>query len=441
MSKTLISGCDVITLDREGRVLRDSSVAVDGTQIAAVGDVPLDFEPTETIDGAGKVLLPAFFNAHCHSPMTFERGWAEDLPLDRWFNERIWVMESALTEEDVLWGARLAACEMIRAGTVGFNDHYFYMDRVAEVVVDSGMKASLAWCVFGQGKDKEVGADLRGTLEFIDRWRGKADGRVRPVLGPHSPYACPPEFLKEVAPEARRRELPLHIHASESKGQVEQSLELHGTTPVGCLNEYGLFDSPCTVAHCLFLTDDDVSRLANPNVTVARTPITYMKLAMGSNDAEALTKGGVRLALGTDGPGSNSDMNMLEVVRIFALLQKHVTLDAEVIAGDLPLRLAAQGSAHACGFPESGVIEAGAPADLVLIDFKRPHLRPRHNLVANTIHNAQPGDVTHVMCQGRWLLKDGELKTLDEERILAEAERRALSMVKKEMTVVREYVS
>ena len=439
LRNTLIEGCDIITLDGQGTILRNSRLALSGAQIAGVGELPEDFRADDRIEAEGKVLMPALFNAHCHSPMTFERGWAEDLPLDRWFNERIWVAESALTEEDVLWGARLAACEMLRAGTVGFNDHYFYMDRVAEVAAASGMKASLAWCVFGIGKDKEVGAELEDTLRFIDRWQNAADGRIRTVLGPHSPYICPPEFLQEVSALALEKGLALHIHAAESQSQVAQSLEQHGKTPIAHLEQCGLLEVPITVAHCLYLTPGELNILARPGITVARCPITYMKLAMGTGDAEELLRLGVNLALGTDGPGSNNDMNMLAVVRIFSLLQKHVRSDAEAMAGALPLRLACQGGAKACGFPDSGVIATGAPADLILLDFSRPHLRPRHDLVANIIHCANSGDVTDVMCNGDWLMREGALTTLDEEEILAEAERRALAMVGKQMKMVRSY--
>jgi 5-methylthioadenosine/S-adenosylhomocysteine deaminase len=211
----LVRNVDVLTLDEAGTILSGVDMAVEGRIIRAIGDAPPDFAADEIIDGYNHLAVPGFFNAHCHSPMTFERGWAEDLPLDRWFNERIWVAESALTSDDVYWGAALAACEMIRSGTVAFNDHYFYMDRVAEVVEQSGLKAALTWCQFGIGADKEVGADLGGTLAFIDRWQGAAGGRVRTVLGPHSPYLCPPDFLREVSAQAREHQLPLHIHQAE----------------------------------------------------------------------------------------------------------------------------------------------------------------------------------------------------------------------------------
>jgi 5-methylthioadenosine/S-adenosylhomocysteine deaminase len=395
--------------------------------------------PDEVIDGYNHLAVPGFFNAHCHAPMTFERGWAEDLPLDRWFNERIWVAESALTSDDVYWGAALAACEMLRGGCVAFNDHYFYMDRVAEVVAQSGMKAALTWCQFGLGRDKEVGADLAGTLAFVDRWQGEAGGRIRTVLGPHSPYLCPPGFLREVSALARDHSLPLHIHLAESPEQVQNSLAAHGLTPAAHLAACGVFDVPCVAAHALYLTPDDISLLAAHGVSVAHCPITYMKLAMGVNDLRPLLDAGVNIALGTDGPGSNNDMDMQAVVRFAALLQKYHTRDAEALAGDWPLRLATANGARAMGFADSGLLAAGRAADVVLFDLDRPHLYPRHNLVANLVHAARASDVTHVIVDGRLLYRNGELLTLDEDKIMAEADRHARQMVGKSMKIVREY--
>ena len=435
----LIKNVDILTLDAAGTILRSSSIGVEGRTIAFVGEAPPGFQPDETVDGYNHVAVPGFFNAHCHAAMTFERGWAEDLPLDRWFNERIWVAESALTSDDVYWGAALAACEMIRSGCVAFNDHYFYMDRVAEVVAGSGMKATLTWCQFGIGADKEVGADLRGALAFVDRWQGGADGRIRTVLGPHSPYVCPPEFLREVSALAREHGLPLHIHLSESPEQMENSLKTHGRTPTAHLEACGVFDGPCVAAHALYLSEADIGILARRGVTVAHCPITYMKLAMAVNDLSALIAAGVNVAIGTDGPGSNSDMDMKAAIRFTPLLQKYQTRNAETLAGDLPLRMATANGARAMGFAESGVIAAGRAADLSLFDFDQPHLYPRHDLTANLVHSARGSDVTHVVVDGRLVYRDRELLTLDEEKIKAEAERHAFRMVGTEMKIVREY--
>lgn len=437
--RLLIKNVDVITLDAAGTVRRGVDIGLQDKRIAFVGEAPPEFQVDDVIDGYNHVAVPGFFNAHCHAPMTFERGWAEDLPLDRWFNERVWVAESALTPDDVYWGAALAACEMIRSGGVAFNDHYFYMDRVAEVVAQSGMKATLTWCQFGIGADKEIGADLAGTLRFVDRWQGQADGRLRAVLGPHSPYVCPPEFLREVSALARERGLPLHIHLAESQEQVDNSLAAHGLTPAAHLEACGVFDGPCVAAHALCLTNEDVQILARRGVSVAHCPITYLKLAMGVNDLGRLTAAGVNVALGTDGPGSNNDMDMKAVIRFTALLQKHQRRDAEALPGDQPLRMATANGARAMGFPESGALEPGRAADLILLDFDRPHLYPRHDLVANLVHAARGSDVTHVIVDGRLIYRNGELLTLDEDRIMAEAERHARRMVNQNMRMVREY--
>ena len=268
MSKRLlIKNVDVVTLDESGAIMRNTNIAIEGGAVKAVGGIPPDFLPAEVIDGYNHVALPGFFNAHCHTALTLERGWAEDLPFSRWLNEKIWVAESALGSDDVYWGAALAACEMLRTGCVAFNDHYFYMDRVAEVVDAAGMKGMLVWCVFGIGDEKEVGANLDGTLAFVDRWRAK-DGRIRLGLGPHSPYICPPDFLRRVASFATDRSLRVHLHVAETEEQLDKSLAVHGKTPVAHLESLGIFDGPAVAAHCLVVTDDDVEILSRRNVNV-----------------------------------------------------------------------------------------------------------------------------------------------------------------------------
>lgn len=435
----LIKNVNVLTLDESGTIIPDTHLAIAGNTIAAIGAIPPDFEPEELIDGYNHLAVPGFFNAHSHIPMTFERGWAEDLPLDRWFNERIWVAESALTPDDVYWGAALGVCELIRAGCVAFNDHYFYMDRVAEIVAQSGIKAALTWCQFGLEPEKEIGTDLAGTLDFIARWHGQADGRIRAMLGPHSPYICGPEFLRQVSAIAAVRQLPIHLHLAESQAQVANSLKAYGRTPVEYLDDCGIFQTPCVAAHALYLSPSDIALLAQRGVSVAHCPLTYMKLAMGVNDLTALQAAGINVALGTDGPGSNNDLDMKAVIRTTALLQKHHTRNAEALAGDLSLRMATQNGARAMGFENTGVLAVGRAADIVLFDLDKPHLYPRHNLVANLVHAARGSDVTHVIVDGRLLYRRGELLTLDEERIKAEAERHAQRMVRQNLSIVREY--
>jgi 5-methylthioadenosine/S-adenosylhomocysteine deaminase len=441
MSTVRIRNLQVVTLDDEGSILHDTDLAVQNGRITHIGVVPPDLEVGEIVDGSGKAALPGLVNSHCHSPMTFERGWAEDLPFDRWLNEKIWVGESALTPDDVYWGAALAACEMIRSGTVAFNDKYFYMDRVAEVVRESGMKAALTWTVFGIGEDSEMGRDLEGTVTWIKETHETCDGRIRTYLGPHSPYICPPEFIEKVVDYAHELGQGIHLHVAESENQVGQSLERHGLSPVQHVNSLGVFDAPggCVAAHCLAIDEEDTRILVEKNVHVPHCPITYMKLAMPFPSLKNRIDAGVNVCLGTDGPASNADMDMFATIRQTALIHKYQSQDPEMIPGDMALRMATKASAHALGFDDTGVLEIGAPADLILVNLDAPHMRPVHSLIANLVHSAKGGDVTDVMVDGRWLMQNRELKTLDEARIMAEAEAHAHAMVNRGTSQVREY--
>jgi 5-methylthioadenosine/S-adenosylhomocysteine deaminase len=436
----LIKNTTAITLDEQDHILHDVDIAVEDRTIVAVGQAPAGFAAGEVIDGRERVALPGFFNAHTHAAMTLERGWAEDLPFERWLNEKIWVAESALEEEDVYWGAALACCEMVRAGVVGFADHYFWMDQVARAVEEAGVKANLAWCQFGIGVEHEVGGvTLGGTLRFVRDWHRAADGRIRCALGPHSPYMCPPAFLRQVVEAAHDLGVGIHLHVSESQEQVDKSLADHGATPVAHLANLGVFDVPVTAAHCNVVSDEDIAILAEKGVHVAHTPKTYLKLAMEMPPLPQLLTGGVDAALGTDGPASNSDLNMLEVLRITGLYHKHALGQPDALPRTQLLRLATQAGARALGFERSGALAPGRPADLILLDTHAPHWFPRHDLAAGVVYAAHPCDVSHVIVDGRLVLRDGELLTLDEARIRYEAERRAFRMVGAPMRQVRSY--
>ena len=370
MPDILIRHADVITLDAEGRVLRDVEIAISNARIVAVGEAPVDFQADETVDAAGHIVMPGFLNAHTHSPMTLLRGYAEDLPLDRWLNERIWPAEAGLTAEDVYWGAALAAAEMIRAGTVGFADHYYYMDRVAEVALASGLRANLAWCAFGT-EEHEVGADLAGIARFVEEWQGAGDGRIRTMLGPHSPATCSPQFLARTAAVATRLGVGIHIHVAELRADVDRSLALYDLTPVQLLETNGVLEVPVLAVHAVFLEDFDREILAARGATVVQCPTAQMKLGSGVTPVPALLADGVNVALGTDGAACNNSLDMLQEARHAALIQKLTSGDAGALLGDLPLRLATQNGARALGFGMSGVLAVGCAADLIMFDCAR----------------------------------------------------------------------
>jgi len=276
-------------------------------------------------------------------------------------------------------------------------------------------------------------------VDFVKRWHEAAGDRIHTVLGPHSPYMCEPRFLARTAAVAARIGVGIHIHLAESQEQVDRSRAKYDLSPVEVLESNGVFDVPVIAAHCIYLDEGDLTILASRPVTVVQCPNGHMKLGMGVTPVLDLQARGVQVALGTDGTASSNDLDMLKEARLAALVQKLHHADPEVMAGDLPLRMATQSGARALGWPDSGVIRPDAQADLILMDCDRPHWRPRHDLVANVLHAAQAGDVSHVMVAGQWLMRDHHLTTLDEERILWEAERRALALVGKNLAMVRQY--
>jgi 5-methylthioadenosine/S-adenosylhomocysteine deaminase len=424
MSNIILQHGDILTLDSEGRVLRDAAVAISGSTIVAVGEIPTDFQPDEELDVSGHIVMPGFFNAHTHSAMTLFRGYAEDLPLDRWLNERIFPIESALTAEDVYWGASLAAAEMIRGGIVGFGDHYFHMDRVAQVVMESGLRANLAWCIFGR-EEGEIGADLAEIAAFTEKWQGAGGGRIRTMLGPHSAHTCTPQFLARTAAVAARLGAGIHIHLAESEAEVERSLALYDLRPVELLEANGVFEVPVLAAHAICLADFEREIMAARGATAVQCPTTHMKLGYGVTPVPALLSAGVNVALGTDGAGSSVLLDMFQEARLAALIQKMSARDATVMPGDLPLRMATENGARGLGFGLSGRIEAGRSADLITIDCAAPHLQPQHNMMSAVLYAAGSRDVSNVMVAGKWLMRKRQLLTLDEERILGQVQRRA----------------
>jgi 5-methylthioadenosine/S-adenosylhomocysteine deaminase len=252
---------------------------------------------------------------------------------------------------------------------------------------------------------------------------------------------CPPELLQQLAAAAAELGVGIHLHLAESDEQLATSRRLHGRSPVAHLDALGVLDVPTLAAHCIAVDAGDVAILARKRVSVAHTPKTYLKLGMGMTPIRSLLEAGVNVALGTDGPASNADLNLLEVMRLVGLLQKAACGDAAAMPIDRILRLACTNGARALGFARSGAIAVGSAADVVLLDTRAAHWHPRHDLGAGVVYASHPSDVSHVWVDGRLLLRKGELLTLDEERIRYEAERRAMRMVGRPMAQVRAYGS
>jgi 5-methylthioadenosine/S-adenosylhomocysteine deaminase len=422
----LIQGCDVVSPSGDSvATLAAHDIAIRGRQIAAIqptGQIAAA-EAGALIDGAGMAALPGLINTHAHAAMVLLRGAAEDVPVEAWFNDYIWPMETNLTPEDVYWGALLAAAEMIESGTTTVADHYFAMDSVAEAIAQSGMRGHLAPTMFGQGDTR---AELTQAGEFAARWHGAADGRIRAWLGPHSPYLCPPDVLRAVAAEARELGLGCHIHVSETAEQVRASLAQHGVTPIQLLAQVGLLDQPLLCAHAAHATPDDIGLLADARAGVAHCPKTFLKLAAGIAPVVDMRARGLAVGVGSDGAASNNTLDMLEQLRLAALLQKHVRADATALPAAEALALATVEGARALGQAgEIGALTPGALADIILIRTDGAHMQPIHALPSALVYSARAADVDTTIVDGRVLMRGRRLLTLDKATIIREVSARA----------------
>jgi len=429
----LIEGVAIVSPGEEPFVLGKGDIAIKGSRIAYVGPSPAPEgfrEATRVIGGAGLIALPGFVNAHTHAAMTLFRGFADDMPLMEWLTKKIWPIEARLQAEDVYWGAMLACVEMIRAGVTTFADMYFFMDGTAKAVEETGIRASLSRGLVGSAP----GADraLREGVELCERWNGKAGGRITTMLGPHAPYTCPQAFLEKVMQAARDLEVGMHIHLSETEGEVRECKSLYdGMSPIALMDSFGLFEFPVLAAHCVHVSDGDIEILRAKGIGVAHNPGCNMKIASGIAPVPRMLRAGVKVGFGTDGAASNNNLDLLEEARIGAFLHKLATGDPTVLPAAQALYLATLGSAKALGLDMNiGSLEQGKKADIILMDFTGPHMCPRHDVISQIIYSARACDVRTVIIDGRLVMEDRALLTVDEQEVLARAEERALALVR-----------
>lgn len=431
--KILIKGVTVIPVTGPEKVIRDGAVAVRDGEIVYVGPstgVPDGFDKAEVFGGPDMVALPGFVNAHTHAAMTLFRSYADDLPLMKWLEESIWPLEAKLNGEDVYWGTLLACAEMLLGGTTTFADMYFFMDRVAAAVQECGIRASLSRGLIGTALNGQ--AALAESREFIREWHGKADGRITCMLGPHAPYTCPPDYLKQVIGMAEELGVGIHIHLAETRQETEAIRNRYGCSPVSLLAGTGLLDLPVLAAHCVHLSSEDIEILAEKGTGVAHCPESNMKLASGIAPVPGLLGAGVTVGLGTDGAASNNNLDLLEEMRSAALLQKVANNDPETLPAYTALEMATIGGARALGLGDKiGTLEAGKRADIILLDLRKPHLNPPHDVVANVVYAAQAGDVDTVIVDGNVIVEAGWLRTIDTETVMENTRRGALRLVGK----------
>ncbi len=403
-------------------------VAGDGT-IDYVGPQRTDHPATcdTEIDAGGGVLLPGLVNAHTHLAMTLLRGYADDMPLHEWLTTKIWPIEARLEEEDVYWGAMLGILEMLRAGSTCLNDMYLFFKAGTRAAIDGGMRA-LPSGVLLQFAEETAGVER--ALEFALQVREEAPSRIIPMLGPHAPYSCTEQMLREVAQAAREHHLGIHIHLSETADEVERSIAETGLRPVHYLDGLGLLDNQVTAAHCIYLDDAELDVLIEKRVGIAHCPSSAMKLASGHARIPEMLAAGASLGLGTDGCASNNRLDMLQEARMAALICKGYTRDPVVVKAEEALHMATAGAAEALGLADRiGTLQVGKRADFTIISLDAVHNQPLHHLYSQLIYAAEASDVVCTAVDGVVLYRDGKYPHLDAERIVARANECAMRLV------------
>lgn len=406
--------------------VRGAAIEVrDGRIVAVHGPGSAVPAATDTIDAAGMVAMPGLVNTHCHAAMTLFRGAAEDVEVNAWFNDYIWPMEVNLTPRDVYLGTMLACAEMISCGVTTMADQYFHMQEAARAVDESGMRANLGWAFFSSQGDE----GLEVSVDFAERFDGSAGGRITTSIVPHAPYTVNDRHLTLAAEHARRLGVRVHTHAAEDIAQTRRSAAERGLTPIEVLHRTGVLEAGCIIAHGNGIVDDDIPLLAahRDRVGVGHGPKGYLKFALERlTPLRRLMQEGVPVGYCTDGAASNNTLDILENMRFTATSQKFVNDDPTWFTSATALHMAGVGSAAVVGLAgQVGQLTPGARADIVLVDVSGFHCQPLHDTAAALVYSVQPTDVRTTIVDGKVLMRDRHLLTIDAPALLAEFRERA----------------
>jgi len=417
----LLTNATILTVDAAFTIHTSGGIAITGDSITAVGPDALAFTPRETIDCRGRVVMPGLVNAHTHVPMTLLRGLADDLRLDVWLMGYMLPVEREFVSPDFVGlGTRLGCAEMIRSGITCFADMYYFEEAVAKATADAGMRALCGQTVLRFPAPDAISYEdsLALARDFIERWRGHA--LIVPGPAPHAPYTCTPEILRACAELAAEFDVPLHTHLSETLLEVEESRRQYGMPVIPYVKKQGLFGAKVLAAHCVHVDEGEIRSLQQAGAGVAHNPTSNLKLGAGIAPVARMLELGLNVGIGTDGPASNNDLDMFEEMRLAALLAKGHGGDPTAVPAREAIAMATRLGAAALHMGHlTGSLEPGKRADLIVIDLSPLHNMPAfardaNSLYAQIVYASKSTDVLDVMCNGRWLMRDRALLTLDE---------------------------
>ncbi len=425
----VVMGGTIVTFDSDGRVIEDGAVAIEDGRIAAVGpaaEIEGAYPEAHRIDAAGGLILPGLINAHTHAPMVFFRGLADDLELMEWLEEVVFPAEAEHVDQELVrWGTRLACLEMLRGGITTFVDMYYFDDTIAEEAERCGMRAVVGETLidFPAPDNKSWEEAIDYTRSFVERWRGHP--RITPAVAPHSLYTVSTEHWIEAHELAEELDVPLLTHLAEGQAEIDRVVEATGMTSIEYLEHLGLLDDRLLAAHVILPTPNEIDLLAKRGVGVAHCPQSNMKIAAGVAPVPAMIEAGVAVGIGTDGAGSNNDLNLWEEVDTAAKLHKLESGDPTVLPARQALAMATIEGARALNMEdEIGSLEVGKRADLLVVATDGLHQQPQDpaaNPYSFLVYSTKASDVRTVIVEGRVVVDNGQVLTLDAAEVLERA--------------------
>lgn len=429
MESILLYHCRALLMDEENTLLDPAYVVVEGERIASVSSTRPQGPFAQEIDCGGNVLMPGLVNAHTHIPMTLMRGYAGGCDLHTWLNDWIFPAEAKLDDRAVRAGADLALAELIAGGGTTIADMYMHTPAIAQAVLAAGISANLSCggVYFGAPGDFSPATcpDCDHQRQLTEEFHGAGNGQILVDASIHGEYTSNVPLWQWMADYAQRKGLGMHVHVSETQSEHEGSLTRWGLTPFRILDRYGVWDTRAIAAHCVWTTEDDWAGMAEKGVACVHNPVSNLKLGSGVAWIPAMKAAGVPIALGTDGVSSNNNQDMFEEMKFAAVLHNGVTRNPLALLPQDVLAMATREGAKALG-RQTGRIAPGYVADLILVDFTRPHLTPCHSVMDNLVYAAHGSDVVMNMARGKIIYKDGTFLTLDLEKIQAEVKSYAL---------------
>jgi 5-methylthioadenosine/S-adenosylhomocysteine deaminase len=423
----IISGGTVVTMDAKHTIQDDAAIAIKGDTIVAIGprdQITARYESAQTVDAAGKLILPGFVNGHTHVPMTLFRGLHDDVTLNDWLYKYIFPAEAKNVNEDfVRWGTRLAAAEQIRSGVTTFADMYYFEDAVAEETKAAGMRGVLGetWIDFPAPDNKSEAEMAAYTEKFLKKWQG--DPLIHAAPAPHSTYTCSQKTLQDSAALARKYKAPILIHVAEMKKEWDDSQKQHGMSPVQYLDKLGILGPDVVAAHCIFVDEADRKTLAEKRVGCVHNPSSNMMIASGVAPVPEMLAAGVAVGLGTDGPaGSNNDLDLMEEIDLAAKLAKVTKNNPLALNAKAVVEMATIEGARAVHLEnETGSLEPGKQADIIILDLDAPNAVPMYDIYAQIAYSLKANDVKTVIIGGRVVMRDRKLLTVDEQQVISKA--------------------